>query len=218
LVIKNTAGGAFTNEILKNYVSKEDAIDILSHGKISLSDYATISELQSYARKAHNHSNYALRGHNHDYRYADYAHTHAEYVTKAYLLQLVSTYLDKELSDADIVDLSENLVVEINELLAQRGFVKLNDIENIFTEAGFLKDGQGYYLGSDKMFINTENISDDLLKKLLYDGEDISNIETLNLTELTERVLDLFNRDSVQDTNVFIDKDIPVYADVGGIK
>ena len=219
IVIKNTGGEAISAELSRNYVSKKDAVDILSHGKLNLSDYAKISDLQHYAYKAHTHSNFALTGHTHDYRYADYQHTHAEYVTKAALLQTLSKYLGHEMSDQEIVQMSKELVLEINTLLANEGFVKLETIERLLVDNGFIKDNEGNIkLGSDTVYINTSLIDPELLKKLLYEGEtNTSILETLNLTELTARILDLFNRDSIEDTKVLVDGDIPVYNTVGGI-
>lgn len=228
VVIKNTMGNAISQEMLRNYVSKEDAIKILSHGSITLDDFVKYTDLDNYAFKAHTHSNFALLGHTHDYRYADYRHTHAEYVTSYKLLQVINqvintVYPDKEITDANIREMSEDLILDINTLLAQQGFVTLSRINAMFEEVGFSKytsngyDGQ-YYLSSDAIYLNDEEISSELLEKLLYPGENAETLMDLNFTELVSRILNIFNRDTVEDSQVLLKNDIIVYNSIGGIK
>jgi len=78
IVIKNTAQQAVTAELARNYVSKADAVEILSRGKLNLSDYVRRSELNKFAIYNHRHSQYSLKSHNHDYKYANFHHTHPE--------------------------------------------------------------------------------------------------------------------------------------------
>lgn len=224
VVIKNTMGNAISQEMLRNYVTKEDAVKILSHGSITLDDFVKYADLDNYAFKAHTHSNFALVGHTHDYRYADYKHTHAEYVTSYQLLKIINKLsLGTDITDDDIYNMSESLITNIYAALAQQGFIKLSQIDAVFKDAGFKQYRSGeyegdYYLSSDAIYLNHDEISPELLEKLLYAGESVETLMMLNFTELTARILDIFNRDTVEDRQVLLTDDIIVYNSVGGIK
>ena len=221
VVIKNTMGNAISQEMLRNYVTKEDAISILSHGSIKLDNFVKYADLDNYAFKAHTHSNFALVGHTHDYRYADYHHTHAQYVTSYQLLEVINKLnLGVNLTENDIGEITESLITRISTLIAEQGFMKLSQVDAIFTDAGFkqFNSGEQFYLSSDSVFLNKDTISLKLLEKLLYDGENAENLAILNLTDTIERLLNAFDRDTVEDEQVLLTDDIVVYNPVGGIK
>jgi len=66
------------NKLAKDYITKEEAIILLSEGKIDLSKYATKNDFYKKADKYHVHSDYSKIDHTHDYRYSPYHHTHDE--------------------------------------------------------------------------------------------------------------------------------------------
>ena len=68
VLIKNSSAGSIADEIAEKYVSKEDAVSILSHGKINLKDFVRKTELIKFSKLDHLHSQYAFKDHNHNYK------------------------------------------------------------------------------------------------------------------------------------------------------
>lgn len=78
VIIKPGSGKSLADELADKYISKKDAVNILSNHKINLDDYVTKNDLSRYATKFHTHAGYASKNHNHDERYANFHHTHPE--------------------------------------------------------------------------------------------------------------------------------------------
>jgi hypothetical protein len=88
LIIRNGAA-AVLDELAAEYVTKADAINLLSGGSVNLKNYATKTDLQTRASRNHTHSQFSKIGHNHDMRYANFKHTHEEYLTRRKALELI---------------------------------------------------------------------------------------------------------------------------------
>ena len=134
LVIRNGAA-AILETLATDYVTKEEAITLLTGGSVNLSNYATKQDLAGKSDKGHTHSGFSLRGHDHDFRYANFRHTHEQYLTRAKALEIIqnqleidptiltvlgqiSTYLETEGALQDLID-------------ALTGVATQDDIENL---------------------------------------------------------------------------------------
>ncbi len=101
LIIRSGIAGLI-DTIEKQYMTKAEAIELLSYGTLNLNQYITKYDLQKYAaQKQHAHSEYIRKDEYDifDYRYADYQHTHSQYITKA---QVLSILLDSVTDSGDI--------------------------------------------------------------------------------------------------------------------
>lgn len=194
IIIKNSAGGSLAREIAENYVSKDDAVKILSHGKISLKDYAKATDLIAYSRIGHTHSQYALKDHNHDYKYANYHHTHPE------LSAILAT--NTGLKENDVERWVNELTGGIKNLADE---VEANLKENVSLEDIHIAISPDVILG-----INEK------IKKDNY------GMDTLNENSTLKEVLDYFVRffelEYVYADSVKLPQTIVVTNPVGGIK
>lgn len=200
LVLVRNSSGEITDELARNYVTKEDAIAILSHGKIELKDFINKTEALKFSRIGHVHNQYALKEHNHDSRYANFHHTHPEIVVS------VLAALNRE-----------DLNVTVDSLLKDINDSNKAQLENFVDELGVV-DGKF----SDENVVVDTAVSDSLIAKVKDAvGEcDYNEGDTLYLKDLLELVLILFEYDKVKDTQVLLDADLPVRlvnGPVGGI-
>lgn len=101
LVIKNGTEG-FLNSIAEEYMTKQDAVKLLSTGTLSLNNYATKKDLEELANKDHGHGRqYASYDHTHDDRYAMFKHIHSDYVLEADVYAIISNCLAELLGQED---------------------------------------------------------------------------------------------------------------------
>ena len=101
LVIKNGTEG-FLNSIAEEYMTKQDAVKLLSTGTLSLNNYATKKDLEELANKDHGHGRqYASYDHNHDDRYAMFKHIHSDYVLESDVYAIISNCLAELLGQED---------------------------------------------------------------------------------------------------------------------
>jgi len=121
LVVRNSANNSIADEIARNYVSKKDAVSILSNGTIDLSDYATKSDLLKVSKVGHTHSEYSRVGHNHDSRYAMYKHTHPE------ISAVMAEIINSEASENRVYDLIHTHSVRVTVTSEHWGDVATND-------------------------------------------------------------------------------------------
>jgi hypothetical protein len=91
-IIRNGAS-AVLDTLAADYLTKAEAVDILSGGGVNLKDYINKSEIRGYAKKYHTHSQFARVDHDHDYRYAMFNHTHSNYLTRTAAYSLIEEVL-----------------------------------------------------------------------------------------------------------------------------
>ena len=114
LLIRNGVSGIL-DTVRDEYLTKKEAINIISNGRIDLNKYVLKDELSKYAYKIHTHSQYALKNHNHDERYADYHHVHKEYVTEAEITKIIADAIESNPDDPDLtVELIKQLIESLN--------------------------------------------------------------------------------------------------------
>lgn len=199
ILIKKSSAGSIADEIAENYVSKEDAVNILSHGKINLSDYASLDKLSEYTKIGHTHSQYALKEHNHDYRYANYKHTHPE---------LVSLLI--ELSKKDV---SED---EVNSWLNKISEQTENQLKAIIDSLGYTETDSGTY----KILDEKITLSDDVVSNINTALENANSEAHLNSGDSVKDALSvlvqLFNDDTAYDDQVILKNDLNVTNKIGG--
>lgn len=103
IIIKSGSGSSLADELADKYISREEAARILSKGKLDLKDYLTADDAdRRYAGRYHSHSQYSIKGHNHDERYADYHHTHPELLLA--LAQILSSDIKDETTRKEFID------------------------------------------------------------------------------------------------------------------
>jgi len=206
LIISNGATSV-ANSLAENYISKDDAIQILSRGSINLDKYATKTNLDKKANKYHTHSQYAEIYHNHDARYADYHHTHTEYITKAGLLAVAAT-----LSDTD----TAAFVTALQSVTQPdtTSYVTLDEITALFRQWGFsLIDDTWVYDGANVRLSISDDTSDSM-RKLLEDDEDVSS---LDLDDIIRRLIDRDIDVDMTSSNILLSNSITSNIAVGGI-
>lgn len=232
VVIKNSSQGSIAEELAKNYISREEAVDILSRGKLHLDDYVKKTDLYNYSTTGHSHSQYSLKGHNHDSRYANFHHTHPE-ILKA-VAELIAESSGGELDE--ILKRLESLSEE-----DQVRYIKY--IKGLFESAGFkVKDvdvngnPSSFVLDDESLLTNSEVVN--LINKKLYDERDKDGKPYLDylgfetqpdnpleatpsdvyLKDVLLTIVKLFEHDFVYDSQVKLEAAIPVIYSVGGIK
>lgn len=201
VLIKNSSAGSIADEIAEKYVSKEDAVAILSHGKINLKDFVKRTELLKFSKLDHTHSQYALKDHNHDARYANFHHTHPEIL----LAVARETGVDAEKIDEWINSL---------ELKTQ------NELKAILDNIGVTSNEDNYYIEdlSVRLSENVENMLRELSGK--YNIPVPLTENGLTVKDSLEIIIRAFEFDTVSDDQVILEDDIPVRlvnGPIGGI-
>lgn len=202
IIMKSGAGKSLADEIADKYISKADAVDILSHGKLNLSDYVTKGDLATdYAKKFHTHGEYASVKHNHDERYANYYHTHPE-------LYLAIASLSEGAFSAEEIEAKVNaLTDEVKE--------SYKELLDAYDE-----------LDSDQIDASAELIKaiNDTIEAC--NERNSTSISTLSLsrkyslTTALEKALSILDTDTVNDEHVVLENSISVNlvnGPVGGI-
>jgi len=213
VVIKNTGIEGITAELARNYITKEQAIEIFQTGKISLSDYVKRSELKAFAAQNHLHGRYAEKGHNHDYRYANYHHTHPE------LAALMAQLLDGQYTEEDITAWLEEIKTKNQEML--EAFAQHLGLEKIYADEN---DEVGTYYIKDPNIVLTEQAVTALNHIIEANNLPAEIAERLKLHEndtLHEALLlisALFEYDRIYDDQVIFRTPIVSRYNIGGIK
>ena len=123
LVIRNGIAGLL-DTIKNQYITKAEAIELLTNGTIKLNDYITKDDLKKYAAQIdHTHSQYLRKGEYDifDYRYADFQHTHSQYTTREQVLSIIADAagetgeIDTDQIIETIVTSLENKIQELNQ-------------------------------------------------------------------------------------------------------
>ena len=201
VLIKNSSAGSIADEIAEKYVSKEDAVAILSHGKINLKDFVRKTELVKFSKLDHTHSQYALKDHNHDARYANFHHTHPEIL----LAVARETGIEAEKIDQWITNLETITQTELKAVLDNIGIVSNED---------------NYYIEdiSVRLTTNSENILREFSGK--YNIPLPLDDNGLTVKDALEIIIRAFELDTVTDDQVLLEDDIPVRlvnGPIGGI-
>lgn len=207
IIIRNSSKESVAEEMHATFLTREEAVSILTRSTINLSDYVKRSELGKFSRVGHKHSEYATVDHNHDYRYANFHHTHPE---------LYATII-KILGSVD-----ENGVIDEN--ILNEWITKLQDSEkdafySILEEIGFKKDAgrDVYYIDDVKV-----RLSSDLIDRINSEIELYPDFGTkLNpdatVSDALAALTELFKHDTVKATQVFLSENIKVKHPIGGV-
>jgi len=106
LIVLRNGASSVLDEIAADYLTKEEAVAILSGGTINLDRYITKQDMRDKANRYHTHSHFAKREHDHDYRYAYVNHTHSQYITRAGAIKIIQDTLSV---NPDIIDQLESI-------------------------------------------------------------------------------------------------------------
>lgn len=218
LIIRNTSA-EMLYKLSNEYVSKKEAIDILSNGKISLLDYVRQEDLYKYTLRNHVHTNYANRIHTHDGIYASYHHHHDNYITREDLNKAISNILS---INPDIVTIISQIATDLETL--QNTFVtrdenvevimnienRLTNLEEIQESSLYLKIfedentnlvSQVVKIGESNEFIPIE--IDSLQIKTKYKKtDDPHETELFNLEEWLEYILGMIHIENQRVTDL----------------
>lgn len=206
VLIKNSSAGSIADEIAEKYISKEDAVSILSHGKINLKDFVRKTELIKFSKLDHVHAQYALKDHNHDARYANFHHTHPE------ILLGVVNYLGSENPDEKVT-----MIQEWMDGLESKTQIQLNAVlDNI----GIRSNEDNYFIEdvSVRLVENTEEMLREFSGK--YNIPVPLTGVGLTVKDALEIIMRAFELDTVNDDQVLLEDDIPVNlvnGPIGGI-
>jgi hypothetical protein len=218
LVIRNGAASVL-DTLAKDYVTKSEAITLLTGGSVNLKDYITKEEGLGYAKKYHTHSQFSRVGHDHDNRYALFHHTHSEYLTRRAAIQLLEEQLQLH---PDILQSLSALsdAIESNEAL-QDFIANVTAIENIQDEIDAINTKfEDYYTKTeiDSMFRNNKLRSDQI--DVIVEPSDSSSYEWFRTQngeprDLTDVLVDLktaLDQDygSIETNEVLLDEAIQV--------
>lgn len=128
LFIRNGIAGLI-DTIENQYITKAEAASLMSNGTINLNSYITRDELKKYAAGInHAHKDYLRRDDYDafDFRYADYHHTHSDYITKADVLAI--------LTDACSEDGELDIDKTVQEMVTSLETYVQNVISNTYTK------------------------------------------------------------------------------------
>lgn len=215
IIIKSGAGKSLADELADKYISKADAIKILSKGSLNITDFFTKDQADArYAKKNHTHAEYSLKTHNHDERYANFYHTHPE-IIRQILLYINNNRTDVELKD-EIAKLdkefSDNCVKAYNEVLK-----KINDL-NEFN----IKITDSSIIDNINNLINEYNELTKAYNESVEDDKDkLPELTKLpkdsTLQNVLIRLTELIDRSSVTTDEVLLKKSIRVHLKNGPI-
>jgi hypothetical protein len=208
LVIRNGAA-AILDSLAKDYVTYDDAINMLSGGTVNLNDYARKTDLNGYAKKYHTHSQFAREDHNHDYRYAMFNHTHSQYLTRKAALTLIEEVLAV---NPDILDklqaISDYLVENSPELST---LATKTDIEELQAQIDLINSS---FATRVQDYLDTEaTIQSERIKTNFTDqGGNAKNLDQMLVEILDEIGTDLGNTHADE---VFLKENIAVILPQG---
>ena len=197
LLVRNGITGIL-DTVRDEYLTKREAISIISNGRVDLNKYALKDELSNYAYKIHTHSQYALSGHNHDERYADYHHVHKEYVTEAEITKIIADAIESNPENPDLTvelikGLIESLNTKIDNLISELGQRYTNEqidalLDNL-RNALFSTDNIIYKKGTSEE-ANLTDIIDKFVDFALHIEDHLSNVASTdqNIT-LSEHIV-----------------------------
>ena len=213
VVVKNNVAESISEEISKNYISRDDAIAILSHGKINLSEYAKHKDLLNFSKVSHIHTQYALRDHNHDFRYANYHHTHPELSALITTILTAKTEIEKP---EDLNKLRTEVKIWMNQWLADLAERDKDTLNKFIKSLGLTPSNGNYYITETNVLVQDTTLLDGLNARLeSCDLEPISG--PIYLHNFIEQVIRLFEYDKVWAHQVELENDIPIYLKNGPI-
>ena len=94
ILFHDDAAANFVHDLAKDYLTKRDAVDILSRGTLNLGNFLTKNDLDKISPKNHTHPSYATKWHTHDTRYAVVKHNHLEFNAYNELLLKILDHLN----------------------------------------------------------------------------------------------------------------------------
>ena len=212
VVVKNS--NSISEDLAKNYLSKEEAIALVSRGKINLEDFAKKTDLDNYSKVSHIHTQYALKGHNHDYRYANFKHSHPEITTMIASMSAINKENFEELKK--VMDEWLKEIEEIDDEL----FAKL--IESL----GLIEYNGNYYITEDNVLIKDKNLINEINNIIIENNKKNNNAsddaptltnENIYLYDILNAFALLLKNKQTWAHNVTLKNDLPIYLKNGPI-
>lgn len=192
LVIKNGIKG-FLDSVAAEYLTKREAIDILSGQGISLNNYVTKQDLKNKANIQHTHTQFSKIGHDHDNRYAMYHHSHdGQYLYEHEVYAVIAGFLSKTLDEDYVVskdDVNQAFLESIDALKSE-----LSDLIKNKADTTYI-DGEIQRLRND---FDTDNINITI------------NDVTQTLTDYLKDLEEKFSSVRTTSSNILIDTAIKV--------
>jgi hypothetical protein len=203
LIIRNGAS-AILDSLAKDYITKAEAVTLLSGGSVNLNDYAKKTDLQGYAKKYHTHSQFARVDHNHDYRYAMFNHTHDNYLTRKSALSLIEEVLGKHPDILTSLQAISDYIVENSPELAT--LATRTDIDDIQAQIDTINSTFGTRV---QTFLDSEATvqSERVITNFADEAGNAKNLDQV-LTEFRADLDDDYGNVHIEE--VFLQEEIPV--------
>lgn len=213
ILIRNTSA-EMLSKLSDQYVSKKEAVEILSNGSISLRDYVKKETLSKYSLRNHIHTRYASLDHSHWGVYADYYHNHdGLYMTRDNVNQTLANILS---INPDLVNIISTIASDLETLNST--FVskvvydqyialtdqRLDDLEVVDENSLFINPSTGEV--SKKTGISTFEAVDikSFQVQTKYKVSDLpGETEVYNLEDWLDHVLDLISTEELRIKQVY---------------
>lgn len=216
LVVRNTSA-EMLSKLSDEYVTKKEAIEILSNGTISLRDYVKKNELLKYSLRNHIHTRYAAKDHSHWGIYADYYHNHdGLYTTRDEVNQILGNILS---INPDLLDIVGSLASDLETL--QETFVaktiynqyvdatdqRLSDLETIDENLLYINSNTGEVsrriVNGETISFESTNINSYQIETKYKISDDPQETVVYNLEDWLEHVLDLIQTEELRIKKIY---------------
>ena len=152
---------------------KQELISQLSGGSVSLKDYYNKTEsAQVFALKQHTHSQFAKKDHDHDWKYANFQHNHAEYITREQVYGILAAAADEDGDinfDSAINNIEKTLTSLVTSYKTEIKIYVQDELKTVREERS----------NSDNIVVTSNNTSlTDYLEYLKQSIKDIENIKS----------------------------------------
>jgi hypothetical protein len=224
LIIRNGAA-SILDSLAKDYVTKSEAITLLTGGAVNLKDYLRKEDGLKLAKKYHTHSQFSRVGHDHDDRYALFKHTHSQYLTRKAAIALIEEQLNLH---PDILTTLTAISNAIDSDVDLQTFLEnVTAIQDVQAEIDTINEKfEEYYTKTqiDALFVNKKIRSDQV--NVVVSEQDTNKYEFFRTTlgeprDLTDILIDIkedLDNDygSIETDEVLLKESIEVKLGQGG--
>lgn len=215
IVIRNTSAEMLT-KLADGYVSKKEAIEILSSGTISLVDYVKREELIKYSLRNHIHTRYAAKDHSHWGVYADYYHNHdGLYMTRDDVNSLLGNILS---INPDLIDIIASIAsdaealatfvtqIDYNEFVSTTN-QRLTDLETVNDNTLYLDPNTGQVskatISGESITFTPVNLNSYQILTKYKISDDPEETVVFNLEQWLDHVLDLIDSEELRIKKIY---------------
>jgi hypothetical protein len=216
LLIRNTSA-EMLSKLSDQYISKKEAIEILSNGSINLRDYVKKESLAKYSLRNHMHARYTSKDHSHTGIYADYYHNHdGLYMTRDNINEMIGNILS---INPDLVNLIVGIADDLdtlNEAFVSKAVYdqyvaltnqRLEDLESIEDNRLFIDTNTGEVskkiVGENSISYEPVNIESYQIQTKYKISDDEEETEVYNLEDWLDYVLTLIDTEEARIRKIY---------------